>query len=127
MSHQHHRHLLRHDADFLHGAGLRCFCRFVLPGLPPPAGTVFPPGTTNNIHCVATDCCTNTISCDFQVIVRSCDPCPPMPLALFNTGTDANGALAGGTVDPNYTFNLNPNAGGGTQAYVVSPAPGAWL
>lgn len=36
----------------------------------PPSGTVFVPGTTTNVHCVATDCCSNSVSCDFTVTVQ---------------------------------------------------------
>jgi streptogramin lyase len=36
----------------------------------PTNGTMFAPGTTNNVHCVATDCCGNTNSCDFTVTVQ---------------------------------------------------------
>ncbi len=35
----------------------------------PPSGTVFAPGTLTNVHCVATDCCSNSTSCDFTVSV----------------------------------------------------------
>jgi hypothetical protein len=38
----------------------------------PPSGSFFAPGTTNKVHCVATeDCCSNTASCDFTVTVVS--------------------------------------------------------
>ena len=36
----------------------------------PASGTLFAPGTTTNVHCVATDCCSNSVSCDFTVTVQ---------------------------------------------------------
>lgn len=33
---------------------------------------MFAPNTTNTVHCVATDCCGNTNSCDFMVTVVRC-------------------------------------------------------
>lgn len=88
----------------------------------PPSCSQFAPGTVTMVHCVATDECGNSSSCDFTVTVVE-----RQPLALFNTGVNANGTLlpAGGQ-DPHYSLPVNPN-GGGASAFVVSPIDAAWL
>ncbi len=71
----------------------------------PPSGTVFAAGTTTIVHCVATDCCNNTNSCDFTVTVTA----PPETLSLFNTGVGPNGGA----------LTTNPN-GVSSNAFVIT-------
>ena len=88
----------------------------------PPSGSIFTPGTTNPVHCLATDCNGNTNSCDFTVTVLA-----RQSITIFNTGVTNNGSLlANGAVDPHYTLTTNPN-GGGSAAFAGDPIPGSWL
>ena len=47
----------------------------------PPSGTWFAPCTTNTVHCVVTDCCSNWASCDFTVTLR------PPNISVKHVGT----------------------------------------
>ncbi len=90
----------------------------------PASGTVFAPGTTTNVHCTATDCCTNTASCDFTVTVQH-----PSCCQVFNTGmTGPNGdvTLNPGEADPHYLLVSSP-PGEGTTAVVTANVPPNWL
>ena len=67
-------------------------CTNVTVTFTPPSGSPFGPGTVTTVHCVATDCCSNSTSCDFTVTVNPststnccCDNCnPPYPICYTN-------------------------------------------
>ena len=93
----------------------------------PASGSLFPPGITT-VHCLATDCCGNTSTCEFLVIVR----CPTNPCAvdrvLLNTGFDpiSSTNLPLGAADPLWTIVADPDPGTTEPrpATTVPPYPG---
>jgi uncharacterized repeat protein (TIGR03803 family) len=58
----------------------------------PPSGSVFALGTINNVHCVATDCNSNTASCAFTVTIQ----CPSnSPCTIVFPANKTNGCGSG--------------------------------
>jgi len=76
-------------------AGNACCSNVTLSYLPP-SGSLFAPGSTNLVQCVATDCCGHTNSCTFEVTVVS----PTLGLTINRTQN---------------TITLTWNGGGGLE------------
>jgi hypothetical protein len=90
----------------------------------PPSGTVFAPGTTNTVYCTAADCCTNTATNTFTVMVLKRQTI----FGLFNTGVDDSGALlGGGQTDGHYKLIVNPSGTDGARVVDSTYILGAWL
>jgi hypothetical protein len=86
----------------------------------PASGSVFAPDTTTNVHCVVTDCASNTTSCDFTVTVVPTTN-PPifhcLTNIIINCGTNAAGPM------PDETTNSALTAGNGGPVTVTQSIP----